>query len=51
MSLPKTQRSYGYRPTRAWATHHFTVMGKAVIKGVVMSVTPKSGLDLYGAKP
>ncbi|WP_260961028.1 DUF3077 domain-containing protein [Pseudomonas citri] len=35
----------------AWAAHYFTVMGKAVIDDVVMAVTPKSGLDLYGAKP
>ncbi|CDF93940.1 DUF3077 domain-containing protein [Pseudomonas sp. SHC52] len=36
---------------KARAGHYFTVMGKAVIDDVVMAVTPKSGLDLYGAKP
>jgi hypothetical protein len=36
---------------KARTAHYFTVMGKAVIDDVVMAVTPKYGLDLYGAKP
>ncbi|UVL86312.1 hypothetical protein LOY35_12315 [Pseudomonas sp. B21-028] len=51
MSLPKTQRSYVIPTGTRLGCASFHGDGQGGIKGVVMSVTPKSGLALYGAKP
>lgn len=51
MSLPKTQRSYAIPTDTPGLRIISQCWAKAVINGVVMAVTPKSGLDLYGVKP